>query len=204
MSAEPLYIQLTWEEPSTREVQRPLLAAPVAIGRELDQMPEELGGQAVSRLVLDDRQVSRFHALITVSGADIYVEDRSANGTFLNGQMIRGGKQLFSNKDTLRIGPYKITAMLMREDDLNATELNPREHTSFERQEHPPHRNTMLIWTIGGVLLLLMAVGGWALVSMLLSRSRPQLQEAPEPTSQHLLWQGAIADLRGGDRPLQG
>ncbi len=66
MSAESKYVQLIWKDTVTGELKQPLLAAPITIGREIDQMPEEVGGQSVSRLELNHQQISRFHALITV------------------------------------------------------------------------------------------------------------------------------------------
>jgi FHA domain len=178
---EPLYIQLTWEDPQTGEIQQPILAAPIAIGREKEQMPEYLGEQSVSRLELVDKQISRFHTLITVGNNQMYITDKSANGTFLNGQQISKGSQNFCSKDTVRIGPYKITATLMGDGDLNATELT-RERPVVAPMSSALPKNPLLIWFLGGVVLLLMGLGGWLLVSMLLNQSRPQ-PENSNPSS---------------------
>jgi hypothetical protein len=182
MSAEPLYVQLMWEDPVTGELQRPLLTAPIAIGRDKEQMPEQLGEQSVSRLELADNQISRFHALITVANNQMYVTDQSTNGTFLNGRPIRPGIQPLSSKDTLRIGPYKITATLRRENDLDATEQN-REQTTFPQQPNSLHKNTLAIWLIGAGVLLFMGIGAWLLVSKLLERSRPRIPATPTQRS---------------------
>ncbi len=180
-SDESVYVQLVWEDTATGEVQQPLLKAPIAIGRESDQMPETLGEKSVSRLELAHKEVSRFHTLITVANSQLYITDRSANGTFLNGRAIRPGSHPFSSKDTIRIGPYKIIATVMGEGDPNATALN-RERTHFDQQPSALHKNTVLIWLIGGMVLLLMGVGAWGLVGALLERSRPQLPDTPTPT----------------------
>jgi hypothetical protein len=181
MSAKPLYVQLIWEDTETGESQQPILAPPIAMGRELDQMPENLGEQAVSRLELANKQVSRFHCLITVVNHQLYVTDRSANGTFLNGQPLRPGNHPFSSKDTLRIGSYKIIASLVRDNDLDSTEIN-REHTHFQKGSSLPS-NALVIWLVGGLVLVLMGIGAWFLVSTLLERSRPRVPEAPTPVS---------------------
>jgi pSer/pThr/pTyr-binding forkhead associated (FHA) protein len=177
-----MYVQLTWEDPVTGELQRSLLAPPIALGRDLQQMPEQLGEKAVSRLELADSQISRFHALITVANSQLYVTDQSTNGTFLNGRPIRPGIQPLSSKDTLRIGPYKITASLVRENDIDATEQN-REQTNIPQLSHSLHKNVLVVWLIGALVLLFMGVGAWVLVSTLLENSRPRVPTTATPTS---------------------
>ena len=177
-----MYVQLIWEDPETGELQQPLLTAPIAIGRETEQMPEQLQGQKVTPLELASKEISRYHALITVANQQIYITDQSSNGTFLNGQPLRPGIQPLSSKDTLRIGPYKMTANLIEEGDLNATEQN-RDRTNLSGQANAAQKNMLMVWAIGGVVLLLMGVGAWLLVSSLLERSRPRVPESPAPQS---------------------
>ena len=178
MFAKSEYVQLTWKDPVTGELKQPLLAAPITIGREIEQMPEEVGGQSVSRLELNHQQISRFHALITVVNQQVYITDQSTNGTFLNGQPIRPGIQPLSSKDTLRIGPYKMTVTLIREDDLDATERN-REQTNLSQHFGSRPKNALIIWLIGFIVLLLMGVGVWLTVTTVLERSRPQVPVTP-------------------------
>ncbi len=177
-----MFVQLLWEDPTTGELKRPLLTPPIAIGRDTEQMPEELGDAPVSRLELADNQISRYHALITVANNQLYITDQSTNGTFLNGRPIRPGIQLLSSKDTLRIGPYKITATLVGENDLDATEQN-REQINTPQPANSLHKNTLVIWLIGGCVLLFMGLGAWLLVSTLLERSRPRPTAIPTSTS---------------------
>jgi hypothetical protein len=59
-----MQISLTWEDPATGERRTPVLNTPIAIGREFSQLPIEINGTRVSRIQLDDGQISRFHALI--------------------------------------------------------------------------------------------------------------------------------------------
>lgn len=182
MSAETIYVQLTWEDPETNELQQPLLAPPIAIGRETGQIPEKLGTDDVACLRLPHKQVSRYHALITMSNNQMYITDYSANGTFVNGRRLKKGSQPFSSKDTLRIGPYKITAALMGEHDLDATELN--RETVFPQQSSPTNfsQKKLMVGLIGALLLLLMGLSTWLIVSNLLRNSRPHLN--PDSTSQ--------------------
>jgi hypothetical protein len=195
-----MYVQLMWEDPETKELQQPLLTAPIAIGRETDQMPEQLEGQTVSRLELASKEISRYHALITVANQQIYITDQSSNGTFLNGQPLRPGIQPLSGKDTLRMGPYKMTANLIREGDLNATEQN-RDNTNLSGKANSVPKNMLMVWVIGGVVLLLMGVGAWLLVSTLLERSRPRVPEPQSTSSLPLLKSAAMFST---ESPVQG
>lgn len=188
MSAEPMYVQLMWEDPETGELQQPLLTAPIAIGRETDQMPEQLGGQTVSRLELANKEVSRYHALITVVNQQMYITDQSTNGTFLNGQPLRPGTQPLSSRDTLRIGSYKMTASLIRNNDINATQQNRTSaSTNLTGQASAVQKNMLMVWLIGGLVLLLMGIGAWVVVSSLLERSRPRVPVTPSSKSGTLL-----------------
>ncbi|MBE9125416.1 FHA domain-containing protein [Coleofasciculus sp. LEGE 07081] len=181
-----MYIQLRWEDPETGEVKRSLLVAPIAVGREADQMPEQWGGRAVSRLELVHQEISRFHALISVENNKLYVTDQqSANGTFLNGRRVRQSTQPFGSKDTLRIGPYKMTATLMRENDLNATAQNP-DQSNLSPPVKSLSKNTLIVWTIGVGVLLLAGFGAWAAFSALLEQSRPQVPTTPTPKTSYL------------------
>jgi hypothetical protein len=174
-----LYVQLTWEDPVTGELQQPVLVPPIALGRETHQMPERLGEKAVSRLELPHKQVSRFHALITLADRQLYITDRSANGTYLNGRLIEKGSQPLSSKDTLRVGPYKIIATLTQFDDSNSTELNVREQTHYA-QGNPLQKNTLLMWLVGLGVLLLMGLGVWFMATTVLEQLRPRVPEAEQ------------------------
>ncbi|NET33615.1 MAG: FHA domain-containing protein [Cyanothece sp. SIO1E1] len=193
MPTESIYVQLMWEDPVTGELQRPLLAPPIALGREIDEMPENLGIESVSRLALNHKQISRFHALITVANEQLYITDRSANGTFLNGRSLHRGSHPFTSKDTLRIGPYKITATLMRENELSATtELTMREHTNLLQSSNPLTKNTVIVWLIGAGLLLLMSSVAWFVVNQLLEKARPQIPANSSSNSHLILLQDFI------------
>lgn len=148
------------------------LQAPIAIGRDSEQMPKQNSGQALSHLKLDHKQVSRYHALITVTNRRLYITDKSANGTFLNGRAVSREGQPLTTKDTLRIGPFKITASILRDGATNATELNPdrSQYTAGGGSSGP---NTVVIGLVGAGILLIMGLGTWAIASGLLERARP-------------------------------
>jgi hypothetical protein len=63
---------------------------------------EEHGNDIVFK---DDKTLSRVHLVITVSKGMFFIEDRSANGTFINGVKIeKGVKQLIKAEDEVSIG----------------------------------------------------------------------------------------------------
>jgi pSer/pThr/pTyr-binding forkhead associated (FHA) protein len=101
-------IRLSWDDPATGERREPMLNVPIALGREFAQLPADVGGRRVARIVLNSLQVSRFHALIDEDASGVVVIDQgSANGTFINGQ--QQTRSPIANGDTLQIGPYYIT-----------------------------------------------------------------------------------------------
>lgn len=100
-----LQIQLSWDDPATGERREPRLSVPIAFGREFARLPAELGGQRVSRMLLNSNEVSRYHALIDWEQNQLVVIDQgSVNGIYVNGQ--RQTRSVLANGDTLQIGPY--------------------------------------------------------------------------------------------------
>ena len=66
-----------------------------------------LGRRPYNDIVIDNLAVSGEHAVLQMSGTDVYVEDlNSTNGTYVNGKAVK--KQLLQNSDTVEIGKYKI------------------------------------------------------------------------------------------------
>lgn len=108
MNSQPLQIRLIWQDPVTGERREPLLNLPVALGREFAQMPAEIRGLRVSRIVLNTLGISRFHALIDIESNELVVIDQNTvNGTLVNGQ--RQVRSLLANGDTIQIADYQIT-----------------------------------------------------------------------------------------------
>ncbi|QCB47757.1 FHA domain-containing protein [Hydrogenophaga sp. PAMC20947] len=66
-----------------------------------------LGRRPYNDIVIDNLAVSGEHAVMQMSGAEVFLEDlNSTNGTYVNGKAIK--KQLLQNGDTVEIGKYKI------------------------------------------------------------------------------------------------
>ncbi len=66
-----------------------------------------LGRRPYNDIVIDNLAVSGEHAVLQMSGTDVFVEDlNSTNGTYLNGKAVK--KQQLNNGDTVEIGKYKI------------------------------------------------------------------------------------------------
>ncbi|GAB3481549.1 FHA domain-containing protein [Polaromonas eurypsychrophila] len=66
-----------------------------------------LGRRPYNDIVIDNLAVSGEHAVLQMSGNEVFVEDlNSTNGTYLNGKAVK--KQQLSNGDIVEIGKYKI------------------------------------------------------------------------------------------------
>ena len=66
-----------------------------------------LGRRPYNDIVIDNLAVSGEHAVLQMSGNEVFVEDlNSTNGTYLNGKAVK--KQLLTNGDSVEIGKYKI------------------------------------------------------------------------------------------------
>ncbi len=66
-----------------------------------------VGRRPYNDLVIDNLAVSGEHAVLQMSGNEVYLEDlNSTNGTFVNGKAVK--KQLLNDSDTVEIGKYKI------------------------------------------------------------------------------------------------
>jgi pSer/pThr/pTyr-binding forkhead associated (FHA) protein len=66
-----------------------------------------VGRRPYNDLVIDNLAVSGEHAVLQMSGSEVYLEDlNSTNGTFVNGKAVK--KQLLNDSDTVEIGKYKI------------------------------------------------------------------------------------------------
>jgi pSer/pThr/pTyr-binding forkhead associated (FHA) protein len=66
-----------------------------------------LGRRPYNDIVIDNLAVSGEHAVMQMSGNEVYLEDlNSTNGTYINGKAAK--KQLLAHNDTVEIGKYKI------------------------------------------------------------------------------------------------
>jgi pSer/pThr/pTyr-binding forkhead associated (FHA) protein len=103
-----MQISLTWEDPATGERCSPVLNTPIAIGRDFLQLPSNIAQRRVSRIQLDDGQISRFHLLLDEENGLLLATDQSSS----NGVEINGNKQLQGSLkagDRLGIGSYILT-----------------------------------------------------------------------------------------------
>jgi pSer/pThr/pTyr-binding forkhead associated (FHA) protein len=104
-------IRLTWEEPATGERKQPLLNTPIAFGREFGQLPADINGARVSRVVLNSEQVSRRHATIVEENGIVKIRDEnSSNGIKINGTAQPEG--ILRDGDMVQIGPYDISIVI--------------------------------------------------------------------------------------------
>ena len=66
-----------------------------------------LGRRPYNDIVIDNLAVSGEHAVLQMSGQEVYLEDlNSTNGTYVNGKSVK--KQLLQSNDSVEIGKYTI------------------------------------------------------------------------------------------------
>jgi pSer/pThr/pTyr-binding forkhead associated (FHA) protein len=66
-----------------------------------------LGRRPYNDIVIDNLAVSGEHAVLQLSGYEVYLEDlNSTNGSYINGKAVK--KQLLQNDDVIEIGKYRI------------------------------------------------------------------------------------------------
>ncbi|MFO0143198.1 MAG: FHA domain-containing protein, partial [Aphanizomenon sp.] len=131
-----MQITLISENKLTEEQEKQVFPLPVALGRDITQLPAVINGETVSPVVLLDssKQISRFHAQITLENNELYVEDKSANGTELNGEKLIKKRRALNSGDRLGIGNYTITVVPVRSEDENATIVFESKSTIFNPQ----------------------------------------------------------------------
>lgn len=101
-------ISLSWQNPNTGVLERVQLPLPTAIGKEPALFPATIAGEEVSRLVLQDGSVSRYHACLVWKNNRLLVTDQgSTNGVLVNGVKVKETE--VSPDDRLVIGRYQIT-----------------------------------------------------------------------------------------------
>ncbi len=75
-----------------------------------------VGRRPYNDIVIDNLAVSGEHAVLELSGQEVYVEDlNSTNGTYVNGKAAK--KQLLLNGDSIEVGKYKIKFVNDTESD---------------------------------------------------------------------------------------
>lgn len=94
---------------------------PLAIGRTRESLPNTYQGELVSPLILDNKKVSRNHAIIYEVDGMIYIEDQSTNGVFVNQERIHR-KHRLQTSDRITIGDCIFTVILPINLDTNETQ----------------------------------------------------------------------------------
>ncbi|MEO7338486.1 MAG: FHA domain-containing protein [Caldimonas sp.] len=83
-----------------------------------------LGRRPYNDIVIDNLAVSGEHAVLQMTGADVFIEDlNSTNGTYINGKAAK--KQLLNHNDTVEIGKYKIKYLVDDGMDYEKTMILP-------------------------------------------------------------------------------
>ena len=94
---ETRQIRVRWTDPATGQAREITAMPPVTIGRQR--------GNAVA---LDSKKVSRQHAILTLEGDHVMLNDQgSGNGTQLNGQRIQ--RALVGPTDTIEIAGFRLS-----------------------------------------------------------------------------------------------
>ena len=182
---EPIYVQLSWNDPATGAATQHHYAPPIAFGREYEQMPSRLGGKPVNRVVLPDKQVSRYHALISSSGDQVILTDRSANGTGLNGETLHQTSRVLRDQDVIRLGSHRITVTLLTTGDPNATQITaPTTATPAMVAAKRGRSNSGMMIVLALILIVAAAAATWGLVSMVLEQYRPKTPSTSHVPSQ--------------------
>jgi type VI secretion system protein len=85
--------------------------------RVFDSFPIIVGRSSACNYILNDpsRYISSNHALITLEGGQLLIQDTSANGLYINGDaepVGRGQNSALSHEDTLAIGDYTLSVAI--------------------------------------------------------------------------------------------
>ncbi len=111
-------IQLDWIDPVTGRLRRPQYDLPVAIGREFSQLPQEIDGQRVARLTLEDPDLLPYHGALqlNVLGEPALVLQPQARAG-VNGRPYGGTTAGLQTGDRLQLGALELTITILREPD---------------------------------------------------------------------------------------
>jgi FHA domain len=126
-----------------------------------------LGRRPYNDIVIDNLAVSGEHAVLQMSGADVFIEDlNSTNGTYINGKAIK--KQLLTHNDTVEIGKYKIKYLVDDGADYEKT-MMMKSGVAAPGGDRPasPFSNTMPAGPVSGFGGLPTAAGNAASIKVL-------------------------------------
>lgn len=102
--------------------------------------PTVFGRRSACTVQLDDRQISREHAVIEKLAESFYVRDLgSANGTFVNGQKLEpNAPRRLEDGDTIAIHPFAIRVSLPAATESQHTMVPPASQPTAERTPTSP------------------------------------------------------------------
>lgn len=116
-----------------------------------------IGRNSDNDIVLDNRGVSRKHAMIEINPANsVIIDNESLNGTFVNNRRVE--EEILHEGDTITIGKYSMVfrpnaAAEVKLSDLDGTmTLNTRKH---REQVETDRRDREIVARSGGVAVLL-------------------------------------------------
>lgn len=116
-----MQIQLTWIDSKTGDRRQPLLETPVAIGSEFTQMPPEINGKQVSRIVIQDNSVAKYHALIRYQNQELSIIDNTNTGIKINGVLL--SRRRLQDGDRIQIGDCEILISFVVENNLECDRM---------------------------------------------------------------------------------
>ncbi|GAB1420591.1 hypothetical protein MASR2M15_06970 [Anaerolineales bacterium] len=107
---------------------------------DLVEAVSNIGRDITNQVVINDREVSRHHSRITISGDDVMIEDLgSTNGTFVNGRRLTGAVAL-NNGDMIGLGETISLGFELKRDMPGVTAAAPYQPAPQPMQENfsPP------------------------------------------------------------------
>ncbi len=112
-----------------------------------------IGREADCQILLNDPRVSRLHAIVSVEGNSLIVQDQnSSNGTFVNGKQITGGQPWFITVgDQLQIGDTSFTVIAAQASE-PLRSVRPSSSPSAIPKQRP---STLPVYLLGCMILLL-------------------------------------------------
>jgi len=134
-----------------RQAPRLVLSLDGVVLREVNLTKDRttIGRRSHNDLVIDNLAVSGEHAVMIMSGHDVYLEDLgSTNGTTVNGQPIK--KHLLQHADTVEIGKYRLRFMTDGSGDGSNVDIDTSQ--PLRREFYGPGPSTIQIRPAGSSL----------------------------------------------------
>ncbi len=119
-----MQVQLRWTDVNTGQAKAPTLETPIAFGRAFQSMPATFQGEKVSRMVLDDKAIEGFHALLAEHKGQLLIADRGdRNNTLVNGTPVQ--TKVLKDGDRITIGPVEISLSILTPESTQESNPSP-------------------------------------------------------------------------------